>query len=96
MNEQEQKQFIQSLIERLKEIHHLKVAYEVAFQFAKDYGVPSMDEVLEAARKSPEILAESERQLASLDESTLPTPEAVQSEAVCKWLREWKSNGKPN
>lgn len=56
MNEQEQKQFIQHLIERLKETHHLKVAYEVAFQFAKDYGVPSLDEVLESARKSPEVL----------------------------------------
>jgi hypothetical protein len=96
VNEQEQKQFIQSLTERLKEIHHLTVIYEVAVQFAKDYGVPSMDEVLEAARKSPEILAESEKRLARLDERVGLTPEVDQSEAVLKWLQQWKSSGKPN
>jgi hypothetical protein len=92
----EQEQFIQSLTERLKEIHHLMVIYEVVIQFAKDYGVPSMDEVLEAARKSPEILAESEKRLARLDERVGLTPDADQLEAVRKWLQQWKPSGKPN
>lgn len=96
MDEQEQKQFIQSLTERLKEIHHLMIVYEVAIQFAKDYGVPSMDEILDAARKSPEILAESENRLARLDKRAGLTPEVDQSEVVLKWLRQWKPNGKPN
>jgi len=96
MPRNEQEQFIQSLIEQLKEIHHLKVAYEVAFQFAKDYGVPSMDEVLDAARKSPEILAESAKRLADLEKQIGLTPEVGQSEAVLKWLQQWKSSEKPN
>jgi hypothetical protein len=96
MNEQEQKQFIQRLIDRLKETNHLKVAYEVAFQFAKDYGVSSMDEVLEAARKSPEVLAESEKRLANLDEHTQPVPEADQAEWARGWLQQWKPSGKTN
>lgn len=96
MNEQEQKQFIERLIQRLKDTHHLTVIYSVAIQFARDYGVPSMDEVLEAARKSPEILAESERQFASLDEQIEPTPGAAQSKEVYEWLQQWKPNGKPN
>ena len=67
-----------------------------AIQFAKDYGVPSMDEVLEAARKSPAILAESEKRLARLAEGADLTPEADQVEVVRKLLQQWKPNGKPN
>jgi hypothetical protein len=96
VNEQEQKQFIERLIQRLKDTHHLTVIYSVAIQFAKDYGVPSIDEILEAARKSPEILAESEKQFASLDEQIGPALEAAQSKEVCEWLQQWKSSGKPN
>lgn len=96
MDAQEQKQFIQYLIQRLKEIHHLTIVYRVVIQFAKDYGVPSMDEVLEAARKSPEILAESEKRFVDFDKQVGLTSEDDRSEAVRAWLQEWKSSGKPN
>ncbi|MGA2249038.1 hypothetical protein [Terracidiphilus sp.] len=96
MNEQEQKQFIQYLIKRLKEVHHLTVIYRVAIQFAKDYGVTSMDDVLESARVSPATQAETDRYFQGFDEllgtSHLDDP----GEAVQAWLQQWKSSGKPN
>jgi hypothetical protein len=96
VNEKELREFIQILIKKLKEVHHLTLVYQVGLQFARDYGVSSIDEILESARKSPEILAESEKQFAGLAEVTELTPEDDPSEAVRKWLEGVTPPGKPN
>ncbi len=96
MDEQKQREFISYLGRRLKDMYHLTVVYRIGLQFAKDYGVPSLDDVLEAAHKAPAVQAEVDRYFADFPELSDKDNQSALEEAAHVWLQEWKSSGKPN
>ena len=85
------------LAKELKKVHHQKNVYLGVLQHLKNSGVPDVDELIEDARRSPEIRAMTEAAYAFLDQWLPPIPEVDQKKVTQEWLEHWQSDGKePN
>ena len=93
MDEREQRQFTRFLAKQMKEYARELMAYQLFVHMVKQIpGVEGTEELLDAARRSPAVQKEFDRQFEGFDE-LLPPADQDYSEKVKELLERWKPSG---
>jgi hypothetical protein len=96
MDQDEQRSFILFLAKEMKLYCRELMAYQQFAQVLKDNGIQGVDELIEKARRSPELQARFEKQFEGFDELLPPSREEIEEQAWSELLKEWKPDGPPN
>jgi hypothetical protein len=89
MDASEQRSFIRFLAKELKAYSHELAVYQLFAHLLKQAGYAGVDEILDQARKTPELDKSVEKNFAALD-ALLPPPDPDFEEKAKELLAKWK------
>src|ERR1019366_1670798 len=99
MNVEERRTFLRYVFKRMKDLHHRMTVYRVVIQVMEDEGFSAsrVKVLLEQARNSPEIQAETDKAFCRFDELIEQASESAPEEALSALLQNWNPpDGEPN
>jgi len=85
--DEEQRLFVRYLAKQVKELYRDSLVLRAVSQYLRDEGVEGLDQIIEDARRSPELQENAIRFDRAVDEYLPPSDEANQDQALLKLIQ---------